>query len=257
MINRRNGAARQAVEYTARQAVSWYIDHLSLHFGKTSALWEILLCTTESSQLKFPGPKQYDFLSAVANALSDLEKPTLRIIAESLVTQNVIPQRMSSDDGLLQMIFAVLGWLTLLFEPEYPTTPGCICIVRPVDQDGDVIRSNTLTAYKNQIEVVADLPIHQLLRHFGMLIPVPVASREELQAEGVRSDQLSTNYLNYQILSNVAGIKVQFVSSLSLHLEFDKRSKALKIFRYPSFCRLICSGRRAESDELQRSYLKK
>ena len=78
---------------------------------------------SENFQPKFLSPKQYDFLSAVANALSDLEKPTLRIIAESLVTQNVVSQRMSADDGLLQMIFAVLGWLTLLFEPEYPTNP--------------------------------------------------------------------------------------------------------------------------------------
>ena len=78
---------------------------------------------SENSQPKFLSPKQYDFLSAVANALSDLEKPTLRIIAESLISHNVVPQRVSSDDGLLQLIFAVLGWLTLLFEPECLTNP--------------------------------------------------------------------------------------------------------------------------------------
>ena len=80
---------------------------------------------------------------------------------------------------------------------------------------------------------------------------------EDLQVERISSDQLLANYITYHILSNVAGIKIQFVSSLGLHLEFDKKSKTLKVFQFPSFCFLVCLGRRTDSEELQSSHLKK
>jgi hypothetical protein len=38
----------------------------------------------------------------------------------------------------------------------------------------------------------------------------------------------------------VANIEVEWVDSLSLHLEFDKSTKILKLFRLPSLCLLMC-----------------
>ena len=145
----------------------------------------------------------------------------------------------------------------MLYEPGYSFTPARICVIRPIDSSGDVIRSSVLTNYTNELSVVAELPVHQLIKHFGPLLPAPLISQEDLQAEGILSDQLSVSYLKYNILSNVAGIKIQFVSCLGLHLEFDKRSKTLNIFQFPSFCLLVCLGRRTYSDESEKSYLKR
>jgi hypothetical protein len=37
----------------------------------------------------------------------------------------------------------------------------------------------------------------------------------------------------------VAGVRIQWVDCLSLHLEFDSRSKTLKVFRFPSLCLIM------------------
>lgn len=145
----------------------------------------------------------------------------------------------------------------MLFEPEYPFTPGHVCVVRPLDKSGSGMPSSTLATCMNELSKVAKLPVHQLIKHFGPLLPAPLMDREDLQAEGITSDQLSASCLNYSVLSNVGSIKIQFVSSLGLHLEFDKGSETLKIFQSPCFCFLVCLGRHADVDRLEGCYLQR
>jgi len=53
-------------------------------------------------------------------------------------------------------------------------------------------------------------------------------------------------------LDKVADVKVEWVNSLSLHLEFDNVRRRLKVFRFPSFCRLMYSQ---ETTLLSRLYI--
>ncbi|EHK48803.1 hypothetical protein TRIATDRAFT_215066 [Trichoderma atroviride IMI 206040] len=51
------------------------------------------------------------------------------------------------------------------------------------------------------------------------------------------------SYLRYQTLHDVAGVKLVFVDCISLHLDFDEKSRELRIFRFPSLCKLLCHSR--------------
>lgn len=104
----------------------------------------------------------------------------------------------------------------------------------------------TFTKFSQTVEN-SDQPLTFLLGTFGKIIP----RRQRHMASGQASPYLlgpqrqdeariELSLLRYHILKKVANIKVEWVDSLSLHLEFDKKTQALKLFRLPSLCLLMC-----------------
>ena len=88
----------------------------------------------------------------------------------------------------------------------------------------------------------ASLPIHQLIKHLGHLLPRPYQNLDpssHVVPRNLFSEQLVVNYLAFHTLHKVAKIKLEFVNSMCQHLEFDAQTEVLKIFRFPSFCMLI------------------
>jgi len=59
-------------------------------------------------------------------------------------------------------------------------------------------------------------------------------SRREIE------EMIDPNYIGFHILHRVASVKIEWVDNLSLHLEFDSHAKTLKVFRFPSLCRIMC-----------------
>ncbi|KAF2469966.1 uncharacterized protein BDR25DRAFT_201402, partial [Lindgomyces ingoldianus] len=49
-------------------------------------------------------------------------------------------------------------------------------------------------------------------------------------------------HISYYNLTRLAEIKIDWVDSIGEHLEFDRKQRALKLFRFPSFCALLCRG---------------
>jgi hypothetical protein len=92
-----------------------------------------------------------------------------------------------------------------------------------------------------------DLPFYSLLGRFGDLIP-EVKQHQFLDHDlhGNRaSEHILVGHVCYNLLQSLAGLKIEWVTSLSLHLELDSGKKTLKLFQYPSFCRLMVVERRA------------
>jgi hypothetical protein len=48
-------------------------------------------------------------------------------------------------------------------------------------------------------------------------------------------------------------VEIEWVDMMNLHLEFNEALKTLKIFRFPSYCRILCSAKEAPTN--QRSIL--
>jgi hypothetical protein len=86
-----------------------------------------------------------------------------------------------------------------------------------------------------------DLPLYSMLGRFGCLIPVP--RTHPLRPQGFSGDQHSEvimiQSVCFNTLQQIAGLKIEWVSSLALHLELDSGRKTLKLFQYPSFCRMM------------------
>jgi hypothetical protein len=93
--------------------------------------------------------------------------------------------------------------------------------------------SHTFTSYQQPDHDMFDHEIIMLLRKFGHLVPeIGAEPREE-------PEQIAVSYVCFSTLDKVADVKIEWVNSLSQHLEFDHVRRILKVFRFPSYCILM------------------
>jgi hypothetical protein len=106
-------------------------------------------------------------------------------------------------------------------------------------------RQETFTRYQQSLENV-DQPLHVLLQYFGKIVPTANVSRG-LETVGMTTNPydpwIDVSLVCFHTLHRVAHIKIEWVDSLSLHLEFDSYTKILKIFRFPSLCLIMARNR--------------
>jgi len=76
-----------------------------------------------------------------------------------------------------------------------------------------------------------------MLRRFSGKGPIPLGMNFPQLAE---LDVLRSCNLGYYVLSEIAKIKIEWVDSICKHLEFDSTRSLLKLFRFPSFCGIMC-----------------
>src|SRR5271156_5050271 len=90
-------------------------------------------------------------------------------------------------------------------------------------------RSQDLYEYK-------DHSLYLLLGRFDKLIPEATPRRRSGDSP---SAWIVVPFVCYQTLRRVCRVEIEYVDTLSMHLEFDSSLRVLKIFRFPSFCRLM------------------
>ena len=109
----------------------------------------------------------------------------------------------------------------------------------------DPINSKEYFSFKQGFDYI-DVPIYFLLGRFGYLIP-DLSSYMSLQlgsSVGRPCEVIKVQSVCFETLRNVAGLKIVWVSSLALHLELDGGNKTLKLFQFPSFCRIMSEDRK-------------
>jgi len=102
--------------------------------------------------------------------------------------------------------------------------------------------SKTFTQYSQDLESV-DRPLPVLFNRFGAVMPKRSRRAPRNQENAARleiEEMINPNYIGFHILHRVASVKIEWVDNLSLHLEFDSHAKTLKVFRFPSLCRIMC-----------------
>lgn len=92
-----------------------------------------------------------------------------------------------------------------------------------------------------------DFPLYNLIGRFGDLLPeLKTSSVYEPPSQHVEdsSESIYVASVCFQALHEFTALKIEWVTSLALHLELDSSSKTLKVFQFPSFCRLMTVERR-------------
>jgi hypothetical protein len=165
----------------------------------------------------------------------------------SELDHNGQPNDIDSITAVSALVFFAIGWLTMLYEPDVSTK------TQPEETQLSIVStagSETFKRTSNPLKDLYELPCYLVLQHFGDILPpcpwLQTSKRRSTPRYAPRTDifqeYLVVNYLNFQTLSKVATIKLEFVSSLSLHLEFDEETKILKLFQFPSWCYLVICG---------------
>lgn len=102
---------------------------------------------------------------------------------------------------------------------------------------------NSLTTRKferfNQNFDYIDVPLFEMLAGFGDLIPYSKPYMMNGLGSVSPSDVIAVRQVCFDTLQSFAGMQIEWVTSLALHLEMDSSKRTLKLFQFPSFCRMM------------------
>lgn len=142
-----------------------------------------------------------------------------------------------------QVVFVLLSSILLLYTPTPSPQPLHLRLqLRDPEDEEKALRSNSLRKLSCLLTAdVAALSFEHLLNCFGHLKFQPISESSQ-----DHKPIISSNF-NYYILFKVTGIRVVWVDCLSLHLEFDRRTMTLKLFRFPSFCAMLAIPRESKA----------
>lgn len=266
-----------------RGYVDWYLNHLRTRLGETtsgnlvaSALRPHLTNTSEVDR-GLP-----HILSLVTQALVDSGgERSMRSIYEGLLgvqghsqSPNPADDEHSNSDSppgtgtptnpieddqslerCLPAIFHVIGQMTMLYTTPPLSGGGLyspltralhLSLADPSDPTKN-LRSRVISRTTSELadEMDTKLRLKTLLLTFGRLLP---PWEPDLNPNSLRfGDTLFSGNLSYEAMLLTAGIKIAWVDSFPLHLEFDARTVTLKIFRFPSFCAMLAHPLSADS----------
>ena len=140
------------------------------------------------------------------------------------------------DDSSKIAVFATLCWATMALQPillwkEFRGKPSLA-----VKYHGKNCSGLKLS--------FVERPIPAAFREFQHTLPgarwhQPIGSSSRSSSNNnENSVALYVSTLNYATLKRISKIRLEWVSDLSSHLDFDSTSRVLYIFRFPSFCAL-------------------
>lgn len=136
-----------------------------------------------------------------------------------------------------QMVWCLVGLLTMLYDPKPQLHSQKLSLRLPTSglRSSGFSRPGELSCGQQDIEKCRD-PLHALLAQFGEVMPKVEVDQDYLASVDI--DHINIAYVNFYTLKHVAKLDIEWVNTLNLHLQLDKRRGVLRLFRFPAFCRL-------------------
>jgi hypothetical protein len=149
------------------------------------------------------------------------------------------------------LVFKIISWITLLYKSEnHLPLDARKLVLLAGSNPGIHVASRHLQCEIN--DETMSLHLHHLLAHFGNFVPPQCLPQRVQGHNGTINDSIISASINYHTLSTIAQIRIEWVDTISLHLEFDEKALILKLFRYPSFCAMHCFRGRSEDTLISR-----
>lgn len=142
------------------------------------------------------------------------------------------------------LTFAALGWQSMLYQAAFN-----VCSVHELAIHQDSSRPHSglvFDTYRVSAEL-SDRPLSVLLKAFGYLLPARSSQAARLASENSKTamiwQPLYPTETNAHLLHVLLNVRIQWVDMLALHLDYDKSSRTLSVFGYPSFCLEVLHSR--------------
>ena len=182
------------------------------------------------------------FIITVAEILNESSEAAITInevfnsfIAKSGLTASSLVIR----EAGYHATFAIIGWLTMLYKP-----------LRSTCSDFQLKPERKQVGIKSYQSIDgARRPIAGFLLGLGNLLPA--TERTIGQGGDKSSGNIHISAINFHALSTVAKVNIEWVDTLSAHLQFDVPSRSLLLFRFPTFCALICASRESNRSQIR------
>jgi hypothetical protein len=176
-----------------------------------------------------------------------------RIAHNLLQRRMIVPENELDATGLaLTIVFMILGWQSMLYQADISKPSGPLAITDVLDG----YRSHSFFRLCPD-ELDVKRPVASTLLEFGLMLPkVDFCTCEEAEdREAWEKAQIVTPAsLNAAALSDLANFKFKWVDTIAPHLELDKATNTIFLYRWPSFClaHTCCSGDHALDSVLHR-----
>ncbi|KAK5126511.1 hypothetical protein LTR16_003033, partial [Cryomyces antarcticus] len=164
-------------------------------------------------------------------------KCSINEIAASLPRSDMLETPDTDDDRRLLtcVVFALLGWQTMLYEPALGIAPPQQLAVADV-LDG--FSSQALTSLKQDCSQ-ARRSLPDFLLGFGLMLPrgnLCMSEDHDERDAFEKTAVVGSRDLNAALLHSLARVTIKWVDVMAPHLELDKATNTLFLYRYPSFC---------------------
>lgn len=148
----------------------------------------------------------------------------------------------STRELAVSLVFTLIGWQTMLYIPLLDCRPSSQLYI---DKAAEGFSSQSyLSLVQDQNNAEYNLP--DFLSGFFRLFPTGAdhagfRDRED-HSPNSEDEEISPRTMNASLLYTIGKIKIKWIDVLPPHLEFDRKTKTLLLFRHPSFCRMILLG---------------
>ena len=212
------------------------------------------LCTSKVTAEKLPNQSLdlcalYNMMAVIVSTIGPHVDIDLDNLVRGLIELGIFikPDKgeESSEDRfglMLQLVFMSIGWLSSMYDPEKDPQSGKLQITDDAIGPSNRRRGSRIRTFEQDFAQTRQ-PVRTLLRVFGDVL----GNGSQLAQDQLKErEYLTVGYLSYYTLSRVGNIKIQWVDSVSSHLDFVESRRILKLFRFPSFCYMMYH---AKSDE--------
>ena len=182
-------------------------------------------------------PQLGRIFSEVATFAATSHHPSIDDIVAHILVSGLIEEGKSKNSTLeaRSLVFAIIGWQTMLYRPALGTCPPQQLAVID-EQDG--YRGQAFMALQ-QSQGSVKRPLHEFLIGFGILLApsdLCTSTNMEVRKSFTELKTIEPSSFNASLLHSIGHFKIKWVDVLSCHLEFDERASTIFLFRYPSFC---------------------
>lgn len=182
-----------------------------------------------------------DLIETVAENISGQSDLTFDGVVANLEAKSLLTANDDTHFFAHQLVFIVTGLITMLYEPSLEPQTDRLVITDGITERHKAPWNVTWTKYYLEKADITELPVNVLLKHLSTMDgPIPCQANGSSRVE---QDALQATNLCYYTLTGMANIKIMWVNNVCEHLEFNQREKVLKIFCFPSFCAMMCSGK--------------
>lgn len=139
--------------------------------------------------------------------------------------------------GQRLLMFAILGWQSMVYIPAFNISPPAKLAVH---QDPESPDSGMVFDTRCVSSDLCDRPLSILLKGFGNLLPARARDAHLDAVENIRAaatwKALYPVELNAYLLHTLLDVRIRWVDTLALHLDYDKSTRTLCLFAFPSAC---------------------
>lgn len=220
----------------------WYLNWLCLQIYKLPEAEAALLASDSDTRAPSLGENSqfHRTFLAINRIIRSQENLSIDEILENLAKDHTLSFRPDVPHVLAvqrRLVFAMLGWQSMLFLPALnERTDFCLNVYKAPGQPNSGL---VFDGWSAPIEL-ADRPLAILLKAFGNLLPACSASSDNVASELSKHAHSWTSIIpsdiNAYLLHTLLRVNIRWVDTLCLHLDYDKSTRSLSIFRYPSFC---------------------